>query len=421
MILFYVLVAIMPLAAHPLLGGNGGDLTVFKYLGLACSIYAGYYLLAARSLEILAFQTWTWRCFFALYAIAVVSSTTASIRTVEFAPLLSFTSFLLLFFITAVLIDSVRRLRWVLIAVGASVALASLYTLREWQLYHAIYAGFRPGYISGDSNYFAISALQCLPIAYFLMLDPNRRWERFFWAACLVSLLAASALASSRGGFLGMIATFLFIVWNSKRRFRNCLLSGALLTPMMFFVPASPLERMLHPSYADEVGRYARQVTWKAGLRMIEQHPIAGIGLGNFKPMVLSYEDEGERVINMAHNTYIEIAAEMGIPALLLFLGIIGSAYRILQLVRRQSGAIGPRLVHQAALGLQASIIGCSVAIFFCPGTYQKAVWLNIALALTLPPLVARRVRQVRARASARRSSAPPASEQLVFNTGDGQ
>ena len=415
MILFYILLAVMPLAAHPLLGGDGGNLTVFKFFGLASSLYAIYYLSAVRTAEMPAFGAWPCRLFFAFYLIAVLSSITSSTKTAELAPLFSFTSFLSLFFVTAVLVDSERRLRWVLITVGASVALASAYTIREWQLYHAVYAGFRPGFIAGDSNYFAISALQCLPIAYYLVLDPKRPWERWFWAGCLVSLLAASALASSRGGFLGMVAAFLFIVWNSKRRFRNLVFSGVLLTPVMFFVPQSPLDRLLHPTYADDVGRHAREVTWKAGLRMIQQHPISGIGLGSFKPLVVSYEDSGEQVVNMAHNTYIEIAAEMGIPALLLFLGIIGSSYHLLQVVRKRTAAIGPRLVNQVAVGLQASIIGCSVAIFFCPGTYQKAVWLNVALALALPPLVSRRARQLRAQASARQANAPRApGRQLV-------
>jgi O-antigen ligase len=388
----------MPLAAHPLLGGNGGDLTVFKYLGLACSLYAVYYLYALRTLELPAFRTWTCRFFIAFLLIAIISSISASLRQVEFAPLFSFTSFLSLFFISSVLIDSARRLRRALIAVGASVALASLYTIREWQLYHHVYAGFRPGFISGDSNYFAISALQCLPIAYYMVLDPKSHWDRWFWSGCLVSLLAAFALASSRGGFLGMLAALLFIVWNSRRRFRNLSFSCLLLVPVMFFVPQSPLDRILHPTYSDEVGRHAREVTWKAGIRMIRQHPISGVGLGNFKLLVLSYEDPGEHVVNMAHNTYIEIAAEMGIPALLLFLGIIGAAFSMLNTVRKRTTGSGPSLVRQTALALQASIIGCSVAIFFCPGTYQKAVWLNMALALALPPLVPHRVRQRRTR-----------------------
>ena len=53
---------------------------------------------------------------------------------------------------------------------------------------------------------------------------------------------------------------------------------------------------------------------------MVKESPVWGIGYGLFQPMLRHYWTGGERD---AHNTYLIIAAEMGIPALLVFLWLI--------------------------------------------------------------------------------------------------
>ncbi len=56
-------------------------------------------------------------------------------------------------------------------------------------------------------------------------------------------------------------------------------------------------------------------------MNMIKKHPFLGIGYGSFPYFIMEYSEiEVERD---AHNTYLRIAAEMGIPALLIFLLLI--------------------------------------------------------------------------------------------------
>jgi O-antigen ligase len=386
MILFYFLVGIMPLSQHHIWGRMLGEFTVFKYIGAACILYAVLHLIVRRTIPPY-FRTWQARLLVVFYLIAAASYFTKSLSTsFEFSPFLSYSSFLLLFLVTVTVVDSLRRLRWVMLVAVGSVAFASLYMVREWQKYHTVYQDFRPGWVVGDPNYFTVSALLALPIAFYMMLGSKRPWERVFCTGCLLVTLVAVTLGASRGGFLGLVVAFLFVVWHSRERLRNLVLVSALVLPLSLISTASPLGRLLHPSHGDKEAQESRTTVWLAGLHMIESHPMTGVGLGNFKPLVAEYE-QGETVVDhIAHNSYIEVAAEMGLPALLVFLGILYFSYRTLGRVGASRSA--PPFVSQAALGLQAGLLGSAIAIFFVSGQYQKLLWLTVFLSMCMPGLV---------------------------------
>lgn len=385
MILFYWLISIMPLTQHPLWGRFVGELTLFKYVGAACFLYAIVYLGARRTFPSF-FHTWQGRCFVILYVMAAVSFFTKSLpMDWKLGPLMSYTSFLLLFVITLSVVDSLERLRWVLLVSIGSVAFASLYVLREWQKYHDLFRGFRPGWVVGDANYFSVSALLCLPLGFYFLLERRPRWEKLFCLSCTLVTLMAVTLAASRGGFLGLVAALLFIVWRSRQRVRNLVLASALLVPLSLMAPSSPMDRFLNPQRWDREATEARVALWNAGLRMVREHPLAGTGLGNFKPLVGRYLEPGQQFENVAHNTYIEIAAEMGLPALLVFLGILVASFWTLERVRVRTQRYGPMSLHQAALGLQGGLVAFAVAIFFISAQYQKLFWLMVFLSMCTP------------------------------------
>jgi O-antigen ligase len=118
---------------------------------------------------------------------------------------------------------------------------------------------------------------------------------------------------------------------------------------------------------------------------MIQAHPWAGVGIGNFKPMMLQYREKGSTTDTIAHNAYVEIAAELGLPGLAVYLAMLGCAYQTLKQVRRPPFRASPRLVRQAALGLQAGLLGFAVASFFVSAEYQKLFWLMVFLSMCLP------------------------------------
>lgn len=386
MIFFYILVLSMPLSQHRFWASEVGDLTVFKYLGGLCALYAVLYMAGRRRMPAFL-ATRQAQALVVLYVIAFFSLIKSGWSGLS--PFLSYTSFLLLFFTTVVVIDSLQRLRWVLLCSIGSVAFASLYVIREWQKYHEIYPGLRPGRVVGDPNYFTVTALVCLPLAYTLIFERRPTWERAFCAVCLLITLTGIMLAASRGGFLGLVCALLFLGWQrSRRRLISLALAAVVLLPLALLAPASPISRLINPSHGDTESMEIRQTLWAAGLRMIGEHPIAGVGLGQFKPTVGSYVDLETPMSRVAHNSYVEITAEMGIPGVLAFLGVLVMCYRSLSQTRRRTAALGHHLVHEAALGIQAGLVGFAVGVVFVSGQYQKMFWLMVFVSMCLPALV---------------------------------
>lgn len=392
MIFFYLLVAVMPLVSHPLWGNFIGDLTVTKYVGMASLAYAVWYGVR-RGFMRAGFRSALLGWFLLLFIMAGVSYLWKGIPVPWYlSPLFTYISFLFLFFVTVSLVDTLPRLKVTLLVAIASLAIASLYVIREWQKYHNLYPGFRPGFVTGDPNYFSLSAVACLPLAYNFIREGHAWWERAFCLVCFVWILIAVMLAASRGGFAGLVAAFLCVVWLSRQRVRNLTLLGVLLIPLMLIMPSSPLVRLLHPSYADEMGTSTRLELWTAGLRMIKESPLTGVGLGNFKPMVSRYEGSAGELDKIAHNTYIEFAAELGIPGLVVFLVILGCTFRSLQFVLRRAGPSTPQILVDAAQGIYAGLVGVAVAIFFVSAEKQKFLWMLVFLAPCLESLMAEAV-----------------------------
>jgi O-antigen ligase len=238
--------------------------------------------------------------------------------------------------------------------------------------------------VTGDPNYFSISALLCAPIAFYLLGTRQPRWERYFCIGSLFLILVALTLAASRGALLGIVTASTLMVWRSPRRLRSLLLAGSLLVPLMVFTPASPLDRLLNPTQGDQQSSDFRTLLFDAGLRMLTEHPLRGVGIGNFKPFVKLFSTEELEML--AHNSYVEVAAELGIPGLFLFLAILFSTLRTLRRVHRDR-KLSPPLLRQAALGLETGLLATCVSLFFLSAYNQKLFWLFILLSMCLSSL----------------------------------
>jgi len=187
-------------------------------------------------------------------------------------------------------VANTSNLRGVLLAEVASIAFASIYMIREWQVYHNVYANFRPGAVVGDSNYFGVSVVACLPLNYFLIVLPGVAGNVCSpsSACCSPHRVHAGRVARRTAGLDGRFALYR-LPFREPPAQSHAHLRGD--CPLSLVVPISPLRRLTDPNYSDQAAVRARTIAWNAGVGMIKAHPLIGVGLGNFKARSLYYED----------------------------------------------------------------------------------------------------------------------------------
>ena len=375
MIFFYWLVAVMTLDQHWLWGLElFGQFTIIKLLGILCLLIALFKLATGNASPSRFYDNAP-----TLWLIALLTflggGATHSLPGVASSAYQHLFSILALWVTVVILVDSGARLRWTLLAAVGSAAFASLYAVRQQFAYGDGTAGFRAAGIFSDSNQYALVVGLWIPIAFLWTVSKRPLRERLFCLGCLFVSLLGVFVAASRGGFVGLIAGFVYLVARSGRPARNLLFVGALMIPLLFWSSSSPAD-------GDLQAQHARLVVWKAGLRMVEKFPLVGVGMHNFKSQVRQYEEGDEQVESLAHNSYLEIAAESGIPALLALLGLLGATFGGLERVRKQSKRRNLAHLSNTALGLQAGLISYIFSSFFMSAWFEKMVWLLVFLSI---------------------------------------
>jgi O-antigen ligase len=138
-----------------------------------------------------------------------------------------------------------------------------------------------------------------------------------------------------------------------------------------------------------------RSDEWRIAWRMFLNHPLNGVGLGNFVVLEPGYATQnfnisfvGEVVKQalVAHNTYLELAAELGLAGVVLVLAVIGLVLRTgFQALKQLSGS--GDLLEFYARGLVAGAIGMFAAYVFLSAEYEKQLWLVLGLVVALSAL----------------------------------
>jgi O-antigen ligase len=223
--------------------------------------------------------------------------------------------------------------------------------------------------VEGETNYEALMLLVSIPMAFWMGRYESSQRLRIIGFASGLLLCGAVVLTESRagimaGGVMGMLATL-----QSRHKLRNLLLMAFAVFILMNFGPAGLSSRFRSIKFAGQATNGAEESTRihvelaKAGILMIEAHPLLGVGLDQFKPTAPQYNPEITRLSHqtwLAHDTFVQMGAECGIPVLLLFVAMLGVALRNFQSARR----IEDPALAELGLALTLGLIGISIAAF---------------------------------------------------------
>jgi O-antigen ligase len=200
-------------------------------------------------------------------------------------------------------------------------------------------------------------------------------------------------LTLSRGGLVGLGAALIAAIALAGR-WRATAVAVALMLAVgtvVYFGAFAPEESKARVTKVE--GGTGRTDVWKIGWRMVEAEPLHGIGAGNFQntsvhfllqPGSIRRDDFIVDTPKVAHNTYLEVLAELGVVGLVMFLGILGFALVTAAKAIRTFGRAGDEQMEIISRALLVALIALLASAFFGSREFSKQLWLLMALAPAL-------------------------------------
>ena len=239
-----------------------------------------------------------------------------------------------------------------------------------------------------ETNYFATILVLVIPLAFVFAAQatvPSRRW---LWTSAGLLLGLELFLTSSRGGFLGLLVAGVVFLYR-RRGLAGAVGVMAIMLLGLIIVPTDLGSRLWTVFETEtaapaglEASNKAHTALFFAALRMIADNPIFGVGPLNFKSLSTLYT--GLEQGNIAHNSFLEVAAEFGIPVFMVFVMLIFAAFHILNRATRLGASPEGRDLAGWAEGLRSGLIGFLVAGFFISAQYEKMLWLAVFVTIVL-------------------------------------
>ena len=246
-----------------------------------------------------------------------------------------------------------------------------------------------PGGMLEDNNDFGLALVMNVPLLWYMGLSERRAPMMKHWTKLAVGLTVVTiVLTHSRGAFLALAATALWISWRSGKLVRAVLVLLALAWIFPLVAPQEVLDRLSTIGDTKESSTSARLTAWAAALNMIAANPVLGVGMRNFQMRFNEYSgaipDESAPTY-VAHNSYLQIWAESGSIAFLVYLLLLASVLVTCRRVYRL-GRSRPDFAWAAdyARMMEATTIGFLIGAFFLNRGHFDLIyhWFGLVTAL---------------------------------------
>ncbi len=248
----------------------------------------------------------------------------------------------------------------------------------------------RAGGTFGDPN--DLAAVLVVGLLVSLAVALNRKAPpalRLGSIGAAVLSVAGIFLSLSRGGLVALgVALVAGVVvagrWRPLMALLTLTVAFATVSYYTFFASPDARQRVTQTN-----GGSGRADLWRVGLRMVNDHPVRGVGTDNFQVSSVHYlllPGAITRAVyivdkpKVAHNMYLGVLAEEGVIGLGLFLTILGFSLRCFQKSWRSFRAAGDRDMEILAYALFIGLVGFLAASFFLTEEYSKQLWLLLAL-----------------------------------------
>jgi len=250
-----------------------------------------------------------------------------------------------------------------------------------------------------NPNDLALNMVAVMPFAALFVMRSGGVIRRLVAAGCAMLMLGAVVASQSRSGTIGLAVMIVVLGAPIVRRRPGIAVAGALaLVLALPLMPSSYWHRLssITDQSQDETGsREARRILLKESFRAFLEHPLTGVGAGQFK----NYDPGGrQEAWRESHNIVLQVAAELGAVGLVLLFFLIGRAAFAGRHTRRLLRRAAARAPDGAAAGIisseertwlmwhatatTAALAGWFVCALFASVAYNWTFYYLLALAI---------------------------------------
>jgi O-antigen ligase len=301
---------------------------------------------------------------------------------------LDFSKVFIAWMLTFLLVTDFAGLRRIIFIQAGSVAAIAFVSILKGHD-HPRLEGVLGG-IYGNPNDLAFAIVLSLPFCLAFLVSAKSALKKLIWALAMLVMAAALFLTASRAGFIDLVIAGSVCLWHfgiRGRRFFLIIIALGLGTLIMLVAGRQLVGRFGAISGEDgntkaateaESSFEAREYLMRRAFETIEHHPILGIGVSNFKVISGDW--------HTVHMTYLQIAAEGGIPALIIYVMFFARGFSNLRRLRRRRDLDVETTLFIGAL--HSSLIGFVVGALFAPEAYQFFPYFAVAYTSVLLAIV---------------------------------
>ena len=294
---------------------------------------------------------------------------------------------------------TLRHCRWALYSIATGTALGAVLVSWKGMIERGRLTMERGAF--GNSNEIAFDLLLGLPLMGLMFIDSHAgKFRRSLIGAAIIIALVVLLRTGSRSGLIGLaiVGFFVFRAVSLPGKIMLVLAVGVLVAIAGALLPGSLRERYTimfsddasadddrqsieeARALGDAIGSsQSRRALFLRSLKVTMKFPILGCGIGQFGPYTAGLDREaGVRPSwQGTHNTYTQVSSEAGIPALIVFLVLMVSCFRVLGTCYRRAVRIqtaSARDIANMAYALRTSLWAYAVGAIFTYVAYSATL-----------------------------------------------
>jgi O-antigen ligase len=230
------------------------------------------------------------------------------------------------------------------------------------------------GNLFDNPNDLALHLVTMIPLSVALLMGARGGLRKLLYGGSAVLMVAGVVATFSRGGFIGLLAIGGLLSWRLAKR-NKWLVAVGLPLALAFFIMFAPRGYGTRLATTVDDSGVARRDELTRSVYVALYHPLFGVGMNNYI--------EFSNLNHASHNAYTQVASEMGIPAMVVYILFLVAPLKDLRRIARETSARrrDPRF-HYLAYGLEASIVGYMVSSFFLSVAYLWYIYYLVGYAI---------------------------------------